>query len=510
METLAVVDESYEDAHDDSDVRVDADGAVGPFYAALEGAGAEAGADAGAEAGAEAGAGAETGACAEAGADTYGAANTYGAADTYGGAGAGAGADGKATSLCGGNSASGAGGAGRLAQRMYAALCVVAHDAWSEDYVNWADALLDTTERLQRTRPAGDGDGGVGDTLPPADVRESVEVILRDFQGSRAFDPRCRRHRELQDALQAMRLEAARESTMGDAKGSGQECAHARGQAKVKRGEQAGGMSAVTKTTAEATQPRDMAVAGAPVPARATTPARAAPAPGEPELARTRANSGRRARGQSAHPGASDDEASAVRASAVKASAVKAPLVVRRGRRVHEGRRPDVRSAYTRYLEDVVRSTCRWGILLSQRGLLKMALREEFATDAACFESILAARTMRRDQAEAHVRFRSGGGAIVASVKGFEVRVLEGSRAGGVDEYLVQGPADLPSFRQFQELVDDLARKRVYFSFGADVPCRRCAAPAPSPDSPSLSDDDFEESGLGTTTATSQDRGDDD
>jgi hypothetical protein len=160
-------------------------------------------------------------------------------------------------------------------------------------------------------------------------------------------------------------------------------------------------------------------------------------------------------------------------------------------------------------LEDVVRSTCRWGILLSKRGLLKMALREEFATDAACFESILAARAMRREQAEAHVRFRSGGGVIVASVKGFEVCVLEGTRAGGVDEYLVQGPADLPSFREFQELVDDLSRKRVYFSFGADVPCRRCAASAPAPDSPPLSDDDFEESSLSTTTATSQDSDDD-
>jgi hypothetical protein len=142
----------------------------------------------------------------------------------------------------------------------------------------------------------------------------------------------------------------------------------------------------------------------------------------------------------------------------------------------------DGQLAYMRYLEQVVRSTRRWGILLSKRGLLKMVLRAEFATDARAFEAIFAARTMSLEQTEDYVEFRQG--RFVESVKGFDVFALEG---GQVDEYMVQGPANRAAFTLFQELVDDLVRKNVYFRFGADSTCDQCAAARSPSSSPSSS-----------------------
>jgi hypothetical protein len=142
----------------------------------------------------------------------------------------------------------------------------------------------------------------------------------------------------------------------------------------------------------------------------------------------------------------------------------------------------DGQLAYMRYLEQVVRSTRRWGILLSKRGLLKMVLRAEFAMDARVFEAIFAARTMSLEQTEDYVEFRQG--RFVESVKGFDVFALDG---GQVDEYMVQGPANRAAFTLFQELVDDLVRKNVYFRFGADPTCDQCAAARSPSSSPSSS-----------------------
>jgi hypothetical protein len=144
----------------------------------------------------------------------------------------------------------------------------------------------------------------------------------------------------------------------------------------------------------------------------------------------------------------------------------------------------DGQLAYMRYLEQVVRSTRRWGILLSKRGLLKMVLRAEFATDARVFEAIFAARRMSLEQTEDYVEFRQGRFAQVESVKGFDVFALEG---GQVDEYMVQGPANRAAFTLFQELVDDLVRKNVYFRFGADSTCDQCTAARSPSSSPSSS-----------------------